>query len=109
MSRERYRDIWKTYCEVRESKLGAPALPCGEEVIDSTKGLTGHGSWLDAAIDFFALAGADLMTLHGLYYCSIADTRKPYTKSEKRIGRRFWLKVKERGLDEYGMFIAERM
>ncbi len=119
MSRERYRDIWKTYCEIWGGKMGASALPCGEETVDSTKGDTGHGAWLDGAIDFFGCAvtknkkgiitSNDVETLHGLYYCSIADTRKPYTKHEKRIGRIFWLKVKERGLDKYGMFIAERM
>lgn len=109
MSRERYRDIWKIYLEVVDSKMGAPALPCGEEVVDSSKGLTGHGSWLDAAIDFFALAGSDLRTLHGMYYCSVADTRKPHTDREKKVGRRFWRKVKERSLDTYGVFISERM
>ena len=109
MSRERYRDIWKTYLEVWESKMGAPALPCGEEVVDSTKVATGHGSWLDASIDFFHLAGKDMKTLHGMYYCSVADTRKPHTKHEKRIGRIFWQKVRERALDEYGVFISERM
>lgn len=109
MSRELYRDIWKTYLEVRDSKMGAAALPCGEEVVDSSKGLTGHGSWLDAAIDFFALAGDDLRILHGMYYCSVADTRRPYSKAEKRVGRLFWQRVRERGLDTYGVFISERM
>lgn len=107
MSRELRRNIYCAFAEVMESKLGAPALPIGAEVIDSSKGNTGHGAWLDAAIDFFDLAGANRRILDGLYMCSIADTRKPYTTHEKRIATKFWREVRAKGLDDMGLFIME--
>ena len=109
MRREAKRDIYNTYYEVRESKMGAPALPCGQNVVDSSKGDTGHGCWLDAAIDFFACAGDDVNTINRLYHVSVANTRNPQTREEKQISRKFWAKVSEKGLDDFATFIAERM
>lgn len=101
--------VYLTYTEVVESKKYAPAMPIsGETVQTSGKGETGHGVWLDAAIDFFSCAGDDRQELDRLHL-SEADATGRYTQEEKRICRKFWKAVKERRLDLTGMRILERM
>jgi len=111
LTREQKRNVYYTYTEVSDSAKYAPALPCSADTVQTSKGETGHGPWLDASIDFFNLTGDNRGLLDRLHLGSHTreETRKQYTREHKRICRTFWRKVGERCLDEYAMMISEKM
>ena len=121
LTREQKRHVYCTYTEIRENAEYAPALPCTGDTVQCSKGETGMGPWFDAACDFFGLMrefnrdGHVIGTHRGLLDklhlvgCTQKETRKHFTKIEKRISRKFWRLVRERALDEYAMMISEKM
>jgi hypothetical protein len=107
LSREQKRTVYYTYSEISESAKYAPALPCSGDTVQCSKGETGHGPWLDASIDFFALTGNNRFLLDRLHLDS--DVRGSYTREHKRICRSFWRQVKAKALCDYGLFVSELM
>jgi hypothetical protein len=86
-------------------------MPIGEVTVQSSKGETGHGPWLEWAIDFLACCetAEDRGVLDRVYLCSVSDTRKQRTADEYQTIRRFWKRVRRCKLDGHGMRIFEKM
>lgn len=109
MTRAERRELYVTAIEIWTAAQGGKAQPVGFERVQSSKGDTGHGSWLDWAIDMLDLRGDDVLILDGVYLRSIADERSRRSNEETQAIRRYWGKVRRARLIGQGLRIIERM
>ena len=109
LSRSERRDLYIMAHEIMDTSSGASAMPFGEERSGTSKGETGHGMWLDWAIDMLNIAGGDRDILDSVYLRTVEGERERRTQEETRAIRKYWKEVGAAKLLSQGLNMLEKM